>query len=159
MITAYRKQNNLEDLEMLSEVLENYWCGLPENKGRCEPRELKRGVLGYLKGGIAVLKNMVYAKFAPQEIADSRGRQCVECKFNTFKDNGPFVEWSNKIAEASTLGRKSKYHDKLGECAVCICPLRAKVFYGDVISLEQEWIEPMQSVNCWQLKAGRVVKK
>lgn len=158
-VTAYRRQNNLEEIEELGVVMESYWCGLPENKGKCVGAELERGWLGYVRGGLAMVRNLVYKAFAPQGVADARSRQCSGCKFNVFPDRGPFIEWSDKIAEASTLGRRSEFHDELGSCAVCTCPLRAKVFIGDVIPLEPEWIPDMQSVMCWQLAAGKVVKK
>ena len=155
-INQYRSANNLEPLDHLSFVLENYWCGLPENRGKCVPvPALQRGVMGFLKGGIAVLKNLMYKQFAHQNVADERSRQCAKCPFNIFPDRGPFVKWSNEIALHSTDGRRSEKHDELGECAVCSCPLRAKVFIDEAVSLEKEWIPKLESVQCWQLKLPR----
>lgn len=155
-INSYRKQNNLEKIEHLGFVLESYWCTLPENFGKCVNVETPpRGTWGYLKGGIALLKTMLYKSFAHQQVADERSRQCSTCKYNVFPDKGEFVRWSNKIAEASTEGRRSVAHEELGQCAVCSCPLRAKVFYNEPIEIEEEWEAPMKEVDCWQLKVRK----
>lgn len=155
-IKEYRRQNNLDEIEHIGFILESYWCTLPENAGKCVQVERSpRGTWGYIKGGVALLKTMLYRSFAHQNVADERAKQCSTCKFNVFPDKGGFIEWSNKLAEASTSSRKSKYHDELGECSVCTCPLRAKVFYNESIEIEPAWEKPMAEVNCWQLKVRK----
>lgn len=155
-ITTYRKVNNLEPIEHLSFVLESYWCGLPENAGNCESiKELPRGLLGYIRGGIAYLTTMAYKSMVGQEEADKRSEQCASCKYNFFPDRKGFVRWSDEIAESSTLGRKSKKHDELGNCALCSCPLRAKVFYNGTVKIEESWKAGMQEVGCWQLRMDK----
>lgn len=155
-IEAYREINKLESIESLSFVLESYWCGLPENAGNCVPVEVKRGVLGYLKGGVALVKQMMYKSFARQEVADARSVQCSTCEFNVFPDKTGFIAWSDKIAEASVGERRSIKHDELGNCAVCSCPLRAKVFYNGVVDIQPEWAEKFNKVNCWQRDLRKV---
>lgn len=151
-IVQYRVQNNLEHIEHLSFVLESYWCMLPENAGKCVPIEGNpRGAMGFLKGGIALLRTFLYDSFAPQEVADKRSEQCARCPFNIFPDKGPFVKWSDEVAIASIEDRKSKRHNDLGQCAVCSCPLKAKVFYTGNIENRKDWVENMEAVNCWQL--------
>lgn len=150
-IAAYRSQNNLEEIEGLSVVLENYWCGLAENQGRCVPARLERGFMGYLQGGIALLKNVMYGKVVRQEEADRRAGICVKCPYNVFPDKGPFMKWSDDAALAMVGDRRSKFHDRLGNCGVCSCVMKAKVFYSGTVDLEKDWIEPMQAVSCWQL--------
>lgn len=154
-ITIYRSQNNLEEIEQLSFVLESYWCSLPENFGRCEAvKSLPRGLLGYIKGGVALLRNLAYKDFAKQEVADERSRICSNCPLNVFPDRNGFIRWSNDIAEASVGDRKASHHDELGQCAACSCPLRAKVFYTGKINLTAEQEELIKTVkpDCWQLK-------
>lgn len=158
-ILAYRRQNNLEEIEHLPAVLENYWCGLAENFGKCEPVKLERGFLAYKQGAMTLLKNMVYQSFVPQIVADKRAEQCSMCKYNVFPDKEGFVAWSDKIAEASTLGKRAAKHEDLGNCDVCTCPLRSKVFMGGSIPLEKEWLPKMREVNCWQLKVGKIIDK
>lgn len=154
-IISYRLQNELPPIVHIQAVLENYWCGLPENQGSCESTKLRRGLFGYIQGGVVLLQNVFYGNkyIVEQEVADERSKQCKGCKFNSFPDKGPFIEWSDRLAEAS-LGssKKSKYHDDLGNCDVCSCPLRAKVFYGGVVKIEKAQKEKYKEVNCWQLK-------
>lgn len=154
-IVAYRLQNNLEPIEELSFVLESYWCGLPENHGRCEPvSELRRGFLGYMRAGIAFVKNLWYERTVSQEVADARARVCVKCPLNKIPGDIPaFEKWSNDIAVASVGARKTELHDELKVCAGCTCPLKAKVFYGDVIRLSEKERAFMREANpsCWQL--------
>lgn len=151
-ITAYRQTNNLEEIEHLSFVLENYWCGLPENEGKCVKAEVKRGFLGYVKGGIALIKNIAYDKMVSLIEANKRADQCASCKYNVFPDKKGFIAWSDQIAEAAVGLRKTEKHNELGNCEVCSCPLRAKVFYGGDIKIENEWRVRMEEVKCWQLK-------
>jgi ribosomal protein L37E len=155
-ITAYRAQNNLEVIEYLPVVLENYWCSLPQNKGKCVSAEIDRGFLGYFRGGIALLKQMAYRRFVSQETADNRAAICLRCPHNTFPNKESFIKWSDDIAEASTLGRRSKFHSRLGQCDVCGCPNRAKVWTGERVPIHPTWVEPMRAVHCWQLSIGDI---
>lgn len=151
-IRSYRSQNNLEPLEFLEAVIENYLCHQPENAGGCTPRgEFKRGIFAYLKGGIVLLQNLMYSSFAPQEVADARSAQCKDCKFNVFPDRDKFIKWSDDIAIASVGDRRSAGHESLGNCEVCSCPLRAKVFFAGKVSLSETEQSEMRTVNCWQL--------
>lgn len=148
-IVSYRKQNELEPIENLSLVIDNYLCGLPENFGSCQDLRLERHLMGYVKGGLALLKNMLYKKYVSQEEADRRASICITCEHNVFPDKKNFIKWSDELAESSIGARRSKHHDKLGNCDCCSCPLRCKVWYGDTINLKVD--ERMCLINeCWQ---------
>lgn len=152
-IVAYRANNSLERLEGLNIVIDTYQCNLPENLGKCSPVPvLKRGLLGILKGGLAVIQNIAFSKIADQATADARAAQCKDCPHNTFMDKGMFVKWQDEIAWHSVGDRKSKFHDELGNCGVCSCPLRAKVFWAGPIDLPEDQKAEMRKVNCWQVK-------
>lgn len=162
LIVAYRAQNRLEPIERIDLFLENYWCNLPENAYKCAKVEvLPRGLFATIKGGMVVLKNYFYKRFAPQETADLRARQCTRCPFNITPgmipaaDRDAFIEYANKVAEASVGERKSTYHEELGECAACGCPLRAKVFYEGELSFRDDQLVKLKSAKCWQLALVR----
>lgn len=129
-IINYRAQNGYEPIEHLDLVLENYWCQLPENAGNCQKYKLKRGWFATWNGAIQVLKNIYYgeANMVDKQEADRRAEICVKCPHNIFPDKTDFIEWSDEVAEASTGGRKCDKHTELGNCGVCSCPLRAKVW-------------------------------
>jgi len=153
-IRFYRAQNELEEIEFLEAVVENYLCHLPIHIGCCEQRpKLKRGVIPFLRGGIMLLKNLLYNKYVDQETADRRAETCSKCILNTFPDKGPFIEWSDRLALHTIGARKSKHHDELGTCTGCGCPLRCKVWYGGTIKLSTQERETMSNANssCWQL--------
>lgn len=152
-IVSYRAQNNLQPITHLDIVLQHYWCGLKENQGECEPCEpLKRGLLAYLRGGIALIDNVWYGEKARvgQTEADRRGALCVKCPYNVFPDKGPFIRWSDMLAEHSVGEARSLYHDSLGNCEVCSCTLKAKVWYKGDMGLTEEQKLKMKKVNCWQ---------
>lgn len=154
-IVSYRAQNELEPLEYLGVVIDAYMCSLPEFKHKCEQSEpFSRDFFGYIQGGIALIKNVFYGDkhMVNQIVADSRADQCVKCKFNVFPDKGPFLKWSDNIAEASTHGRKSRHYNDLGNCEVCSCPLKAKVWYKGSSDFCEEEVKKFKEVNCWQLK-------
>lgn len=153
-IFNYRTQNELPPIESLNAVIENYLCGLPENSGKCEPNILHRSFLSYIKGGIVLLQNLFYgeANMVDQATADNRSIQCRGCEFNVFPDKDHFIKWSDDIAERSTGGKRSRYHDDLGSCSVCTCPLRAKVWYKGPFNSTEEERRSFDKVNCWQLK-------
>lgn len=149
-IIAYRVQNELPLIDGLNTVIDNYLCQLPENCGSCQPLEkLPRGFMSYLKGGMALIKNMIYSKYVSQEEADRRAVICISCPKNIFHDMGPFVHWSNEIMVNSVGDRKAKDYEKLGECSCCTCPLRAKVWYGGEIELKEKELECTPDF-CWQ---------
>lgn len=151
LIIAYRQQNNYDPIELIDTVVDNYLCMLPNNAGKCAPFfPIKRGLWATFKGGVAVVKSLLYKSFATQEEADRRAAICKDCIYNVFPDKERFVRWSDSIAEASVGARKSKYHEELGNCDVCTCPLRAKVFFKGDIELTPEQISKMKKVNCWQ---------
>jgi hypothetical protein len=150
-IIKYREQNRLEPIKHLNLVLEDYWCRKPVNTPKCVPLSLARGWIATFRGAIQVLENIFYGedKMVSQEVADKRSAVCVQCPHNIFPDRGPFIKWSDEIAEASTGGRRSEHHDSLGNCGVCTCPLRAKVFAKDVKPTEKE--RDQFPSFCWQL--------
>lgn len=151
-IILYRAQNNLEPIENLNIIVENYICGLPENANKCCDREMQRGLWEYVKGGVALVKSLMYQDFASQAVADKRAKQCVGCKFNIFPDKGNFLTWSDNIAIHTVGERKSKEHEKLGNCSVCTCNLKSKVFYkGKLPKVSHEQMEKFKEVNCWQI--------
>jgi hypothetical protein len=152
LIRGYRSQNELPEIPYLEVVVEHYLCSLPENKGRCLPRpKLKRGLIPTIRGGIALIASVLYSSFVPQSKADERSAICAKCPHNIFPDKGPFIKWSDDIAEAAVGKRKSKYHDKIGNCQICSCPLRAKVWYNGKLEFSEEQLEKFPEF-CWQKK-------
>jgi len=153
-IIRYRQQNNLEPLEGLREVVENYLCGLPENNGKCQQNtEMSRSFSQYVQGGIALLKNIAYRKFASQREAEERAHQCLKCEFNVFPDKGNFLNYADNIAIMQVGERKTSLDKDLGNCAVCTCVLRSKVHYdGKLNKFSAEELVKLKKVNCWQLK-------
>lgn len=154
-IIAYREQNTLPLITELSLVIDNYLCSLPENSGKCQQVELNRSWLSFFKGGVSLLVNVFYKEQVTDEVAEERASQCVSCPFNVFPDKNAFVSWSDDMAERTTGGKKTSKHNELGNCSVCTCPLRCKVFFGGEIEIEPEWRDQMESVNCWQLEANK----
>lgn len=152
-ISIFRQQNNLPEIEFLSDVVENYWCTLPENTGRCEPKALPLGLLAAFRGGIATIKNYMYKSFVAQEVAEERAKQCSTCKFNEMPETDGLKSWLDIITINSVASNRTSYYDKLGTCGVCQCPLNMKVFYNDKIPKpDAVQREKYKSVDCWQLK-------
>jgi hypothetical protein len=153
-IITYRIQNRLDAIEHLKEVVENYLCGLPENCNKCQPNEqLHRSMYTYIKGGVALLKNMFFQKFVTQTEAEKRAEQCVTCEYNVFPDKGPFMAWADEIAISQVGERKCSKDKYLGSCAVCTCVLKSKVhFDGTLEKFPEEELVKLKSVKCWQLK-------
>lgn len=152
-IVGYREQNELPRIEYLDKVLENYLCRLPINSGSCVPRkDLSRSMMQTIKGGVALLINYLYESFVDQATADNRAAQCIACPNNIFPDMSGFDAGADLIAQASVGDRRSIHHKNLGNCEVCTCPLRAKVWYNGTVELDLKQIKEMEKVNCWQLK-------
>lgn len=152
-IVGYRVQNNLEPIENLHDVIENYLCTLKTNLGSCREVKLKRGFVQYIKGGIALLKNYYYGdkNIVSIDVAETRASQCVACPFNINPDKGEFDKWADKMAEHSVGDRKTSLQESLHQCEACGCNLKAKVFYKPKAQLSEQETEMMKEVNCWQL--------
>jgi hypothetical protein len=150
-IRTYREQNDLEPLEYLEDVVVHYNCMLPTNTGVCEPsaEPLKRNVIQYIKGGVSLLKNLLYHRMVSQEEADKRAAICKNCPHNVFPDRNKFIEWSDSIAEAATGGKKTADHDALGNCNICSCCLKAKVWSPPPFELSKKEDNKLPSF-CWQ---------
>lgn len=154
-IIQYRVQNRLPLIDELDTVVDNYLCKHPMNSGSCEEvKTLSRGLMGYYQGGVALLKNLMFRRFATQEEADRRAEICISCPYNVFPDRGGFLKWSDDIANASVGDRRSVHHDKLGSCDVCSCTLKAKIFYEGKLELTEEMLKKMPG-ECWQLQKFR----
>jgi len=158
-IVTYRAQNELPEIEHLNLVLENYWCHLPENNGICEEGKLERSFMAYLKGGISLVKNMLYPKFASQEEAERRATICSTCPHNLIpgenaEEKSAWMEWSDNLAIMSIGERKTSHDAILGNCEICSCPLKSKVFWGGKIELPEE--EERQTIpECWQRRENQ----
>lgn len=152
-IITYRAQNRLPQIEHLDIVLENYLCQQPKMQGGCVPRHLQRNLMAYAKGGLQLIKNLARGKFVTQEEADRRSKICLTCPNNVFPDKGKFLEWSDIVAIQSVGKLRSIHHNELGNCGVCTCPLRAKVWIKPPFKLSKEHEEQMRGdkPNCWQL--------
>lgn len=150
-IVAYRSQNNLEQIFKLDAVIDNYLCRMPQNAGKCGKNvDMNRSWWHYIKGGVSLLKNMLIENPVEQKEADRRSEICAACPNNVFPDKGRFVKWSDKVAEASVPGKRSKCHKELGNCSVCTCPLRAKVWSPKPFLLSPREETEMKKVKCWQ---------
>lgn len=148
-IKIFRQQNNLEDLEYLDTIVENYLCTLPENVGKCEQVSMPLGILGYVKGGIAVIKNYMYKSFVTKEVAEERATQCAGCKFNVKKDSS----WTDMIALNSVGSKRTSKYSELGICSVCTCVLNMKCWYsGKIPKPDPEQQKDYEEARCWQLK-------
>jgi len=144
-IQSYRQQNDLPQIEALEMVLENYWCSLPENQHICEPARLERSWLQYVRGGVALLRNMAYPELVTSQQANERAMICINCPHNVFPDKEGFVRWSDDLSERATGGMKAVHHEELGNCQVCSCNLKAKVWYKGKLLHRDEFPE-----YCWQ---------
>lgn len=157
-IRLYRAQNDLEELQFLESVVEHWLCTRPDNRGACEKRPpFKRGIIPSIKGGVLILKQMLYNKFADQVVADNRAAICKDCSLNVFPDRGPFVKWADEVAQWAVGERKSKYHEELANCDGCTCLMRSKVFFAGAIKLTEEEKLKMSKANpsCWQVKESQ----
>lgn len=154
LIRNYRAQNNLEEIDYLSLALDDYLCRQSENAGKCAEINLKRGFFEYVSGGMALLKNVFYGSknMVDQVTAEERASVCVKCPYNTIPAEEGFEAYTNRLAEAMTGGRKVSVHGDLGECAVCFCCMRAKVFSKGPFKLSEEDRGKMAEVGCWQVK-------
>lgn len=151
-INNYRRQNRLEEIESLPLVVENYLCGLPENQHKCQPMILHRSITEYIRGGIHLIRNLAFPKFAKQEVAEARASQCIKCPLNIFPNKDHFVAWSDGIAIKEVGERRTSVHEQLGSCAGCGCPLKSKVFVaGPLKPFKDEEVKLMRPVGCWQL--------
>lgn len=136
-------------IEYLADVLEMYWCSLPENVGRCEPRVFPLGIMATLRGGIAVLKNYMYKSFVSQEVAEKRAKQCASCKYNVRAEADK--DYLDLIAINSVGAKRTAQYDRLGKCSVCACNLNMKVFFdGKIEKPSPEQQEKYDEVSCWQ---------
>lgn len=152
LIVSYRHQNGLEPIEHLNIVIDNYLCTLPCHVGDCVPRvKLKRNFTQYIKGGIALVKDILYKKRVSRAVAEKRADICIDCPHNVFPDKGAFLTWSDRQWESMVGDTKVKQHDELGNCEICSCPLRAKVWYDGDMELEEDHKKIMKEVGCWQV--------
>lgn len=158
-IIPYREQNRLPTIDALDHVIENYLCHLPENSGKCEARNLKRGWWQYLKGGISLLENLAYGKenMVEDSIAEERAKICIGCPNNVFPDKGGFLKWSDELAEAATGGRRIPSYDKIGNCSACSCVLKAKTFFKGPFKLTDKEKSKLPDF-CWMLKEKIEIK-
>ena len=153
-IVKYRSNNQLDPIERLDIVVENYICSLPQNCGKCEPRKLSRGLMQYIKGGVALVQNIYYKEFVSLAEAEKRAALCISCSCNHFPDKDLFMAWSDEIALNSVGNRTVPDSHLLGNCLGCSCVLKAKVHYGGEIDLSKEEEVLIRACNkkCWQLK-------
>lgn len=153
-VVNYRAQNGLEPIEHLRASIEDYLCQQPENGGKCMEYKLGRGLFATYRGGVAVVKNFLFGKkeMVSEDVADERATQCLDCPLNIFPDKDGFIEFSDRLAEASTGGLKSKHYDDLGNCAACSCVLKMKVWKKGPFTVSDKEKALMESVDCWQLK-------
>lgn len=155
-IVAYREQNGLPEIEMLSYVIDNFLCGLPENLGKCDKcEEVKRSWLTYLKGGVALVRNVFVPNPVSQDTAERRAAECLKCPLNMFPSDKKdrFSAWADKMMALSVPGKKVSVSKQLGQCGACSCNLRVKVFIPGPFSNSKEEKQQMLRANpkCWQI--------
>lgn len=158
-IVNYRVQNRLSPIDALDLVLESYWCSLPENLGRCRIVRLQRSWEKVKRGGIVLLKNLLMGPNAlvPQLEAERRAAICADCPQNVFPDKGPFNQWADDIALKFVGKRQVSINDDLGNCAVCTCVLRVKVFTRGPFELTRTEFVQLPSF-CWQRDDPKITK-
>lgn len=156
LIEQYRANNDFEPIKNLKSVLENFLCGLPENGGKCISYTLKRNLQSYLKGGIALIKDMLYGveMRVSQDEAEKRAEICKKCPFNVIPPEKSWFIQSTDEAVKTYLGDNIKTENDsfLGNCQVCSCVLPFKVHVKGPFELNPEEKGKMDSVGCWQSK-------
>ena len=152
-IITYRINNQLEPIDNLDLVLNDYLCKLPCNAGNCRINgTLSRGLIGTVKGGVTLLKSMAFKAFVSQEKADDRSSVCARCPMNVFPDKKAFVKYSDRVALHCIGKRRTSNFDNLGNCAVCSCVLKAKVWIvPENLSATEEEMKEFPSF-CWVKK-------
>lgn len=153
-IVTYRAQNELPPIENLDLALEHFWCSMPENKHLCHDVTLERGWMTYLKGGLNLIKTVIFDKVVPLEEAERRASICAGCPHNVNPNKANWDKWADEIAEHAVGDKKTSFHQKLFNCEVCTCNLRAKVFYDGPMDLDKEEKEKLPSF-CWQLSDAK----
>lgn len=149
-ILGYRTQNKLKVLVGLGAVVENYNCLKKGNEGKCIPNtKLERSWVATVRGGVALLANIFREKTVTQAEADKRSEICFRCPHNTFPDKGPFIKWADEIAVGAVGDKKSARHKDLGNCGLCSCPLRAKVWFEPPFKNAPE-VDKKFPKFCWQ---------
>lgn len=168
LIVNYRKNNQLEPIGNLNSVLENFWCGLPENAGKCERYNLHRSFEMYKKGAMALLRDLIYKKEArvSQDEANRRATLCIKCPFNIEAKKTGTMALADEVVE-KYLGDNTRtpYDKDLGLCAVCTCVLRFKVHVKGPFENSAEQSEQLRRViitddqgqkhKCWQVDIQR----
>lgn len=147
-IVTYRAQNELAPIENLNLVLENYWCSLPQNRHACQEATLERGWMTYLKGGLSLIKTMLFDSYVDQKTADARSNICVTCPHNVNPNKRSWDAWVDDIVEHTIGDLRSEKHDKLFNCAICTCILKTKVFSGEKFTHSEEENNQMPEW-CW----------
>lgn len=165
-VEDYRRQNNQPPLEYFDAVLDNYLCGLPENKDNCvKTKPLDRSIFATIQGGIALLTNIFYGEknMVSQEEADRRARICLKCPHNvvpeTHTTRQAFDRYADQIMAGSVHDRMTPYDKELYNCGLCTCVLRAKVHLKGAQfgaeDLEQARKPDGAPKDCWQLPENK----
>jgi len=152
-ITSYRTQNELENIHFIDTIIDNYMCSQKKYRGMCQRVKLRRGILGYIKGGLALLQEVFTGEPVKAKEANRRSAICAKCPFNIFPDTSGFHEWSDNVAIEAVGSRKAFNHNELGSCKVCTCTLKAKVWLAPPFRTpksQQEVVRPV-TPNCWML--------
>ena len=165
-ILQVRKANSLRPIAHLRTVVENYLCQEPGMEPRCCPDvEGSRRFLSYWNGGKLWIKTAAKQlvglnPFVTSEEALARATICVKCPYNKApKQSHPT---SDALMELVTIGRTTPLDDKLFNCSICTCTLKAKVHYNKKdIHLDPAWKDNLPNDNvpnleekpfkCWQL--------
>lgn len=162
-IRNYRSQNDLSEIDYLAMSVDDYLCRLPENVGKCEEIQLKRGFFEYASGGMALLKNVFFGEknMVDQEEAERRAVICELCPYNSFPDESleGYDQWANGLAVASTGGKRTSKDKELRNCEVCTCCLKAKIWSKGPFKLDESQISKMKEVGCWQIEGKENVQQ
>jgi len=159
-IVNYRAQNELDPIESLDIVLEDYLCSLPENKHLCASHVLERGFMGYVKGGVNLLMNMLFKNYVSQEEANRRAEICKSCEENVSPEPeklSSFRRWTDDIAYNSVGERSTPYDADLYTCNVCTCVLRTKVWNAEIVKESKETNDRFPN-HCWAKRAAAEAK-
>lgn len=156
-IRGYRSQNELDEIPFLETVVEHHLCTLPENVGACRHKpKLKRDLFSYFKGGVALVRTYMYKSFVSQEEADRRSAICKACTHNELYEKDALAAAADALAIMSIGDRKSKYHEEIGNCGICTCVMRAKVWSGEKFGLSKDQAADMNKVGCWQPAVAKI---
>ena len=158
---THRLSNDLPIADNFAEIVEHWLCmempmSICQNENGLATRTGKTSSVTKLISVSRAMVSLVFqgnGGFVDKQTAESRGKECAGCKFNSANSGCLSCNGAKSILRSFLRGRRTSVDNRLKSCTLCGCFNEIQIHMNKkVLAQATDSTIPPNYPNCWKRK-------